>query len=246
MAEHEIKNSARCWVLQDGVYRKIFKILFQKSKPEFYIAFPYFSATEYQIGTLVIPAGVEKLPSFNSRQNRTASSILPVKFSYHQDRKIHFKPTSPSAALVNVGFKHDRVQGTPMAELQGEHIFTILFEGLAAFAVFDPDHDKKKNTVNFLIQATPNIKTFKITGFAGFSEGSIKNKYGELEPVVIKIRRPQFSSPLCLGLYAITGERPLQTEGAGSPFIFSLVGFRRAQMDLKKDLVSLYLHAKGK
>lgn len=236
-----IKKDINFCIFQDRVIRKIFKIFFQKKSPDFYVALPYFAAKEYQIGTLTIPQGVTTLPTFDLSKNKKAGTTLPVKFSYHLDGNVHFKPTSYLKAMVTPAFKYDHLLGTPMAALSGEHIFTITFEGLDNFLAFDPAKDDK-NTHHLVANIPADAVNFKVTGYAGFSEAAVKGKYSDLEPAIITISRPQLPGPLYIGIYLLIWNKTIQ-QGTPSPFLTTLVGFQRTGTDIAHDLSTLYLHA---
>lgn len=241
MATKEIKKDVNFCITQKGETRKIFKILFQKNKPDFYIIFPYFSANEYQIGTMTIPKGIKTLPTFDISKNKKASSKLPVKFSYHLDGKVHFKPTNPIKALVSFAFKYDEINATPICDLAGDHIFSITFEGLEKFSTLDKT--ETDDTFNFICNIPDNLETFKITAFAGFSGEGVMGKYSGLTPAIITLKRPQLPKPFFIAFYMQAGENSIQHGPDIKPFLVCMVGFRRSNLPLDKNLSTLYLYA---
>ena len=243
MITKEIKKDVNFCIFQNGEIKKIFKILFQKNKPDFYIVFPYFLANEYQMGTMTIPKGIKTLPSFDVSKNRKANSKLPVKFSYHFDGNVHFKPINPIKALVSFAFKYDSISATPISDLAGDHIFSITFEGLEKFLTLDKTK-KDGKTFNIISNALPDLKTFKITAYAGFSEGEVRGKYGNLNPAIITLKRPQLSKPFFIAIYSQAGKSSIQNGPDVNPFLVSMVGFRRSNLALDKDLSTLYLYTK--
>ncbi len=238
-----IKKDINFCISQKGELRKIFKIIFQKNKPDFYIALPHFNASQYQIGKIIIPAGQQSLPPFNVSENKTAQTVVPVKFSYHIDGKVHFKPINPFEALVSFAHKYESIQATPIQDFSGEHFFTITFEGLEKFDILNQEKNKSSN-FNVISQIPDNFQTFKITAYAGFSEESVKGKYGSLEPAIITLTRPQLKLQLYIAFYTLAGEKSIQNGSDIKPFIVVLAGFKKIHTNLLNDLSTLYLYAK--
>ena len=163
---------------------------------------------------------------------------VPLKMSYHEDGKIHFKPTNIQKLDIPLSFKNVEIKGTPFKLLKGEHIFTIQFEGLDNFDDFKP----RKKSEHYLICNVPDdAKSFKFVGYAGFSEEEIKGKYGSRDCIIIEIERQTLSIPLLIGIYLLPSSTTI-SENKGEPFLLSLVGFK--DKDLQSEIKSLYMYAK--
>ena len=107
--------------------KKIFKWMFEPNDVNFYMAFPYFQSRAYHCGTVEIPEKPTKDEVFDAVEHSKASKI-PVKFSYHKDGNVHFKPANLSADATNKWKKLAELKASSITELEGGHLFTIRFE----------------------------------------------------------------------------------------------------------------------
>lgn len=151
--------------------KKIFKWLFTPNNIDFYISFPYYKTEEYHCGTVEIPQTPNKDEIFDAVKHAQASKI-PVKFSYHKDGNIHFKPTNYSADAKDKGNKLASLKVDPLDKANGSHLFTIRFEGLSKFE----DVRKHKNAngeIETILPIPEDIINFEIQAFAGPTQKSI-------------------------------------------------------------------------
>mgnify|MGYP001229728047 CR=1 FL=1 len=239
MPNKQIKNIV--FGIQCGNLRKkIFKIILSKKTSDFYISLSYFKTQSYHCGTMTIPANVSTM-KFNTVAKAKYSTI-PLKFSYHKDGNIHFKPTNPQIKNLPLNYKLAKIQGTTIKDLNGEHVFTIQFEHLENFEDYDPKIINGQ--FNALMITPKKRKIFKFVAFAGFSENSIANKYLKTPCVKIEMKRPDLKNTLYIGIYGLAGSKSLQIENDNKPYLLTFVGFKKEHLDIKKPLNCLYLYAK--
>jgi len=241
----QVKNQkikAANYCIQYGLkVKRIFKLIFSQGSPDFYIAFPDFLSEKFYCGVMTIPKGESRLEKFNAVENAINISRIPVKFSYHESGTVNFKPTSPKKENLPLSYKLSSIQGTPIRELKGEHIFTIQFEGLEKFEDFKPTN--KKGEVDCLAKIPDGKIFFKILGFGGFNEEEISNKHRG-SYLKVKIRRKNIEKPFWLGIYLLSGSKSIQSQDKKSPFLLSLVGFKRKHISINEELKALYLYAR--
>jgi len=221
--------------------KRIFKLIFSQSNLDFYIAFPDFLSKKFYCGIMAIPEGESRLERFNAVENAINISRIPVKFSYHESGTINFKPTSPKKENLPLSYKLSSIQGTPIRELKGEHVFTIQFEGIEKFEDFKPTD--RKGEVNCLAKVPDDKIFFKILGFGGFDEEEISNKYSG-PYLKVEMRRKNIEKPFLLGIYLLSNFKSIQPENEKSPFLLAFIGFKKEHISINKELKTLYLYAK--
>jgi hypothetical protein len=220
--------------------KRIFKLILSQNSPDFYITFPDFQSSEFHCEVMIIPQGESRLENFNAKQNAIKSLSIPVKFSYHLSGIVNFKPTSPQRINLPLSFKLNQIQATPIEKLDGEHIFTIQFEGLEKFKDF---LSKKKNEFNSVAVVPENRIFFKIVGFGGFEEKKVLNKYNNIPCLMVKMMRKNLKKPFLLAIYLLASSKSIQKENKKHPFLLALVGFKKEYISLNKEFKSLYLYA---
>ncbi len=178
--------------------------------------------------------------TFDTNDTDTRTSTIPVKFSYHESGQVHFKPLATPANAPNLLQTLAKIKTTPINQLKGQHIFTVLLEGFQYFEdLSSKDEIKKANVICETEDATEHLK---IVGFAGYSDSQVANKYPHqhVPHVTVNFTRPHLPGTLKLGIYVFHGDGIVtDMKSKGKPYILSLVGFKTtadmAQM--------LYLHA---
>jgi len=240
LQNHKIESLNFCIQRGDSV-KRIFKLILSQNSPDFYITFPDFQSSEFHCGVMIIPRGESRLENFNAKQNAIKSLSIPVKFSYHLSGIINFKPASPKKINLPLSFKLNQIQATPIEKLDGEHIFTIQFEGLEKFKDFLPK--RKRNEFNSLAVVPENRIFFKIVGFGGFEEKKVLNKYNNISCLMVKMMRKNLKKPFLLGIYLLASSKSIQKENKKSPFLLVLVGFKKEYISLNTELKSLYIYA---
>ena len=163
---------------------------------------------------------------------------IPVKFSYHQDGQIHFKPINPSKINMLLNHKIVEVQGTPFALLKGDHIFTIDVGGLDNFEDFKPTKQSELYR-GFVVPS--DAKRFKFVGYGGLSDRDIKGKFRACK--IIKIERPSLPDPLAIGLHFRPFTEILDKEN-DAHCLLVLAGFRSEDFNIDRECKLLYLWAK--
>ena len=128
----------------------------------------YFKAEDYHCGTAHYPSGVSSIqlnPIIEGKK-----SPIPIKFSYHEDGQVHFKPIDPKQIQVENFHKFAEVKCTPFSEIQAQHIFTIELERLDRYEELK-FKDKREFYGGF--KAPDDAKRFKFLGYLGKSEEDI-------------------------------------------------------------------------
>lgn len=141
--------------------KKIFKWHFKPKNIDFYISFPYFKCDSYHCGIFQKDESSEE-GIFDTVKNGIESQ-LPVKFSYHQDGNIHFKPTN-SSSTNNKAYKLTSLKVPPITQREGEHIFTILFEGLSKFEDYKTS-TKRNGKLEIFLPIPEDVINFEIKGY---------------------------------------------------------------------------------
>ena len=150
----------------DGTKKRIFKWLFKSGEIDFYITFSSYICESYHCGTVEHPQ-IGKRQAFNAVSNGKSSKI-PVKFSYHRDGKVHFKPEERKGEL-DKKYKLAEIQAVPLDKLTGHHLFTIIFDGLEKFADFSP-RSKKDGELEMFLPVPKDIIDFELRAYAGTTE----------------------------------------------------------------------------
>lgn len=214
--------------------KKIFKWFFQKGKVDFYVTFPYYKCKEYHCGIVKIPAGKSSVKSFNAVNNGISSNI-PVKFSYHIDGNVHFKP---NGKMEDKSFKLVKIKGTPLADLDGHKLFEIYFEGLGKFKDYRKK-DYKNGHEEVFLPVDDDILHFNLIAYAGPTEESVS---GKIEKGVLPwflTRAEMWGRRLYIGVYGILSRRThIIDENKNGLTVF--VGFDHSSPTVQ----SLYLFAR--
>ncbi len=221
--------------------KKIFKWLFTPNNIDFYISFPYFKTTEYRCGTVEIPVSPSKDEIFDTI-NGVASEI-PVKFSYHKDGNVHFKPTNYTSDTKNKGYKLASIKVDPLDQTNGSHLFTIRFEGLSKF----DDLKKHINSNGYretILTIPEDIINFEIQAFAGPSQESIDGHIKkDTTPWFQLSGKTTEGKPIFIGVYAIISRKSHIIDDNKNG-LHVLVGFDRSKIKQTGRVKSLYLLAR--
>jgi hypothetical protein len=225
--------------LQQGkLNKKLFKVTFSKTSFDLFISFPYFLASEYHCGIMTIPAGLDTT-QFNAVVEARAS-IIPLKFSYHPDGQVHFKPTDPTNHNIPLSYKLAERKSTPITELHGGHAFTIQLEGLDNFQ--DDDGKVKRAELRLAGKMDEQYEQIKIVVYIGTSENEVLNKYGDVNPVgILNMSRDSIPTPVHIAFYLF--QAPTIQNDNKSPYLLCFGGFD-GNADRDKDLSCVYLYGK--
>ena len=230
-------------VKREGEKKKIFKWFFKPGNLDFYVSFPYFQSENYHCGIVETPDFPQK-GTFNPVENGTASTI-PLKFSYHRDGNIHFKPTNYNIDTENKAYKLASLKAAPITEREGEHLFTILFEGLAKFEDY-PQSTKRKREgeLEVVLEVPKDIINFEIRGYASSTPKGLDGKIKKDVPPWFQF---EAISPeglqVYMGIYAIISRKSHIVDSNKNGLV-SLVGFDRSQVKETGNVKSLYLFAR--
>jgi len=218
----EVRNQVTIALNLAGSTRKLFKILFRTATPDLYVQLPYLKVNHFRCGLVKT---THDIPHEIATGFDIHDISVPVKLSYHESGQVHLKATSNDvAARLPLTVVHS----TPIAKLNGDHIFTIELDGILNFA---EAKNKDRSRPGFFAYDVPgDIQRYKVTAFAGFSENLVSGKHiaadgAALKPTsVLAFRRAQYRMPLYLGLYMQYGPS-LQTDRRGSVYELMLGGF---------------------
>lgn len=231
-------------VQRSGEEKKIFKWLFALNDIDFYISFPYYHCKYYHCGYVEIPQRIKKgkIFKFNAVKNGTASTI-PVKFSYHKDGNIHFKPTNLFVNTKNKSHKLSAIKVKPINELNGDNIFTIRFEGLDKFENLKK-HKIKDGNQEVLLPIPEDIINFEIQAYAGPTQESIDGhiKKGSTSWFQVKGKTVE-GKTIFIGVYAILS-RMSHIQDDNKSGLVVLVGFDRTKLKKTGKIKGLYLFAR--
>ncbi|PIS21987.1 hypothetical protein COT50_04345 [candidate division WWE3 bacterium CG08_land_8_20_14_0_20_41_10] len=229
-------------VQQQKEEKKIFKWLFAPHDIDFYISFPYYKCKQYHCGTVAIPQSPVKNEVFDMTGNGVVSKI-PIKFSYHKDGNIHFKPTNIVANSKDRCLKLAVLKGTPLDQLVGDPIFTIGFEGLEKFEGLSK-HKSRDGNQEVLLPIPKDIINFEIQAFAGPSQKSIDGqvKSGSVPWFQLNGNTTE-GKPIYIGVYAILS-RKSHIIDINKNGLYVLVGFDRSKLCETGRVKSLYLFAR--
>lgn len=237
------KMKSLTFIVQQGnKEKKIFKWLFTPKNIDFYISFPYYHCDEYYCGIVDIPQTPKKDNIFNAVKHGVASKV-PVKFSYHKDGNIHFKPTKYDDNEKNKGYKLATIKADPIDELDGNHIFTIRFEGLTKFDEL-VKHKCKNGEQEVLLPVPEDIINFEIQAFVGQSQKSIDGKIKKDSIPWFQISgNTTEGKAIFIGVYAILSRKShIIDQNKNGLSVF--VGFDRSKLSETKKTKSLYLFAR--
>jgi hypothetical protein len=229
-------------VQRGGEEKKIFKWLFAPNDIDFYISFPYYHCKKYHCGTVEIPNPPIKSETFNAEEHGVSSSV-PLKFSYHRDGNIHFKPTNISANTKDKSYKLSAIKAKPVDELNGEKIFTIRFEGLDKFEDIKK-HKSKSGNQEVLLPVPEDIINFEIQAFAGPTRESIDGHIQPGAPAWFDTKgTTKEGKTVYIGVYAILSRRShIVDENKNGLVVF--VGFDRSKLKKSGKEKGLYLFAR--
>lgn len=221
--------------------KKIFKWLFKPKNIDFYISFPYYSCKIYHCGTFE-KADSSQNGTFNAVDNGVASQV-PLKFSYHRDGNIHFKPTSYESNNENKAYKVASLKVSPITQREGEHIFTILFEGLNKFDDYQKP-TKRKGELEVILPIPDNIINFEIKGYTASTPEGLDGKIKEgVSPWFQFEGRSAEGDPIYLGIYAILSRKSHIVDSNKNGLVV-FAGFDRSKIKETGKVKSLYLFAR--
>jgi hypothetical protein len=204
---------------QNGTPRKMAAVFFRNRTADLYVAMPYLNLERYTCGTLEGQSGKEVR---RDTESGTTTSRRPVKLSYHESGQVHIKSQGGADSRILAS-----VQAPALAELRGNHIFTLELEGVDYFDVAKDAELRKQSTIAIsLPQAAWRVR---IVGYAGYTAAQLHGKYtseGAAMPPSVRLRfvRPRLPGPLFLDLYIITtgslqkGRRPVPMQMAVAGF----------------------------
>lgn len=237
------KMKSITFIVQQGSQeKKIFKWLFTPDNIDFYISFPYYQTKEYYCGTIEIPKLPNKDEVFDAVKHGVASNI-PVKFSYHKDGNIHFKPTNYPSDAKNKGYKLAAIKVDPLDQANGIHLFTIRFEGLSKFKDLKK-HRTANGEVETILPVPEDIINFEIQAFAGPSQTSVEGhiKKGSIPWFQLNGNTTE-GKPIFIGVYSILS-RKSHIIDENKNGLHVLVGFDRSKLNGTGRIKSLYLFAR--
>jgi len=221
--------------------KKIFKWFFKPNGPDFYITFPYFSSDNYHCGKITIPKEVSKLETFDAVKNGIPSKT-PVKFSYHRDGRVHFKPTYQQQTGHEKAYKLAEIAAPSLDKLQGNHIFTINFEGFDKFATLEK-HRTRKDEAEAILPIPEGIVGCKILAYAGPTLESISNTIRENTDPWFTIQTTLAGQKVYIGIYALLFKESHIKDGNKNGLV-AFVGFDPSKVSMEEDLECLYLFAR--
>lgn len=238
---HGKMRSVTFVVKRGNEQKKIFKWFFKPNNIDFYISFPYYSCKNYHCGTFEKPDSSQN-GTFNAVENGTASQV-PLKFSYHRDGNIHFKPTSYGSDNENKAYKLASLKASPITQREGEHIFTILFEGLSKFDNYEKP-TKRKGELEVILPIPNDIINFEIKGYTASTPEGLDGKIKEGIPPWFQFEgtSPE-GEPIYLGIYAILSRKSHIVDQNKNGLIV-LAGFDRSEVNETGKVKSLYLFAR--
>lgn len=234
-------RSVKFVVKRGNEQKKVFKWFFKPSNIDFYISFPYYHCENYHCGIFEKPENSQK-GIFNAVEKGTASQV-PLKFSYHRDGNIHFKPTSYTSDNENKAHKLASLKVSPITQREGEHIFTILFEGLSKLDNYEKP-TKRKGELEVILPIPDDIINFEIRGYTASTPEGIDGKIKEGVPPWFQFegRSPE-GEPIYLGIYALLSRKSCIID-ANKNSLVVFAGFDRSELKETGKVRSLYLFAR--
>jgi len=224
-------------IRRKSIEKRIFK-LFTNKKGDIFISFPYCDANKFYAGLAKLPANKKEM-QLNPIIEGNACEI-PVKFSYHQDGQIHFKPEKSSRMKNSLPYKLAQVTGTPFVCLCGDHFFTLEVEGLEFFKDFIP---KKKDEIYMGFQVPDDSKRYKFVFYGGLNGEQIKGKFKGCK--ILNINRDSDPSLLKVGVYFTPFRDSMDMNEDGNKLmLYALAGMKANKANINEDLYFLYLYAK--
>ncbi|HEY5601331.1 MAG TPA: hypothetical protein VIK81_04590 [Patescibacteria group bacterium] len=236
---HGKMRSVTFVVKRGNEQKKIFKWFFKPNNIDFYISFPYYHCESYHCGVFERPDASPN-GTFNAVRNGTASHV-PLKFSYHRDGNIHFKPTSYASNTDNNAYKLASLKVLPITQREGEHVFTILFEGLSKFEDYKKPL-RRKGGLEILLPIPDDVINFEIRGYTSSTSEGLDGKVKAGIPPWFQFegRSPE-GEPIYLGIYALLS-RKSHIVDINKNGLMVLAGFDRSEKTGK--VKSLYLFAR--
>jgi hypothetical protein len=219
LINRSLKDQLTLGIRQGDRCKKVLKVVFTPKSADFYIAFPYFKANSFRCG----------LRSNDGRESATfetnvavGESAVPVKVSFHESGRVHFRALSRDLSRVNLA----TINSTPIGRLNNNHILTVEIEGLASF-VDASEGDKEKG--HFVAISVPaECERVKVVVFAGFGEtldGGYKVNGQVLPPSLsLAFARPTLTTPLRIGFY-VFGSTSLQPENVRAAYLLATTGY---------------------
>lgn len=221
--------------------KKIFRWFFKSNNIDFYISFPYYSCQNYHCGVFEKPDSPQG-GTFNAVENGIASHV-PLKFSYHKDGNIHFKPTCYISNNENKAYKLASLKVSPITQREGEQIFTILFEGLSKFDNYEKPTERK-GELEVILPIPEDIINFEIRGYAASTPEGLDGKVKKGVPPWFQFEGKSVDGELIyLGIYALLSRKShiIDTNKNG---LVVLAGFDRSKVKETGKIKSLYLFAR--
>jgi hypothetical protein len=223
-------------VKQKNISKKIFKVFSNKSG-DLFISLHYFKAEEYNCGHAVFSPGVATIqlnPIIEGKK-----SPIPIKYSYHQDGQVQFKPIDSTAINVKMFYKFAEVKCTPFNDIIAQHIFTVEFEGLNKFSDFKT---KDKDEIYGIFEVPGDAIRFKMLGYLGKTDEDILNLVPDAK--TFSIDRKGIPSRLFLGIHFIPYQESLDESKLNKPMFYFLCGFKPEDLNHNNSSSLLYLFAK--
>ena len=221
--------------------KKIFKWFFKSGNIDFYISFPYFRCEAYHCGTVEIPVGSQS-GSYNAVENGTSSKV-PLKFSYHRDGNVHFKPTSYLDDTQSKAYKLASLKALPITQRAGERVFTILFEGLQKFDDYAVP-SKRKGELEVILPIPEDIINFEIQGYTASTPQGLDGKIKPGQPPWFQFEgQSTEGEKIYIGVYAILS-RKSHIIDKNKNGLMVLAGFDRSEVKETGNTKSLYLFAR--
>lgn len=238
---HGKMRSVTFVVKRGSEQKKIFKWFFKSNNIDFYISFPYYSCQNYHCGVFEKPDNSQG-GTFNAVENGTASHV-PLKFSYHKDGNIHFKPTSYISNDENKAYKLASLKASPITQREGEQICTILFEGLSKFDNYEK-LTKRKGELEAVLPIPEDIIHFEIRGYTASTPEGLDGKVKKGVPPWFQFEGKSVEGePIYLGIYALLS-RKSHIIDANKNGLMVLAGFDRSKVKETGKVKSLYLFAR--
>jgi len=225
-------------VQQNDITKKIFKV-FSNSNGDLFLSLHYFQSEEFHCGNAYYPSGVGTIQLNPIIEGKKSPIPIPIKFTYHEDGQVHFKPINPKKIEVGKFYKFSEVKCTPFREIKAQHIFTLEFEGLQKFKDFKP---KDKSEFYGIIKAPNDAKRFKFLGYLGKSEKDVLNLVDQSKTFIIN--RKGIPSKLCFGLMFVPFTESLNKSSPDNSMFYFLAGFHLEALDHNNSETFLYLYAK--
>lgn len=224
-----------------AIEKKIFKWFFKANDIDFYISFPYFKSETYHCG-IVEMSEKPSSEDFDAVKNGRASKV-PVKFSYHQDGQVHFKPSNLPHNSINPWEKLAELKAKPLTELEGGHIFDITFEGLSKFENVKK-HKNRNGERECILEVPQDIINFKIQAFAASTQEGVDNQIKPGSTPWFQVSgTSKLGQPVIIGVYAVLS-RETHILDDNKNGLTAVVGFDRTNLKKSGKTRSLYLFAR--